>query len=433
MWTGMTIDARDLGIVADGMTDMAEALTETLAYVAEAGGAVLALPAGTIRCNSAVFWPAANGLTLTGQGLGLTTLEFVDSADGGLVYNAGTRISACWIKDLSIHGGGETSGIGLDLSDWDRGGLEHLRVYVWDTCIRINSTASGGALHNEIVNCRLTNGFSVGLLLTGAQGPHQSHIHRGEISICGTGLWVDAPTDATYVEATSFESNGQAIYANGVRSHYRDIRLEGNEADVHFGPESGYNILSTGFWEAGRHRDDSGSSSNRIMPHGYWTSQTEYQPLLYVPVDPMCVKMSEQIPGAGMAVSHLFDVYEARRVSELSFVPCAQAGNVEMGLFEADGTMRTSTGPVPVGAEGMLQNLALTDPVYLGPARRYYICILFDSETAGFYGFTASPEGFQLGQNEILARQSQLDFPFGQQNPITSADGTTMTLFARIG
>lgn len=425
----------DAAIVANGVTDMSVILTASLATLAAAGGGIRQLPAGTIKCNSAVTWPTANNVALVGKGIGATTLDFSASTTGGLVYAAPTRISYSALWQLSIHGGGAGSGIGIDFADTDVLTLEECRIYNWDTCVKISSTATRGALRNRIIGCILTNGTTNGLWLTGAQGPHETLLIGGQLSICGTGLRIDSPTDDCRVFGTQLESNTQAINTNGCRGEF-DCRFEGNTADMLFGASAYYNTLCTGFFDPAKHSDvatGAGIGTNRVVPKGFFTSVTERLAPYYIPGDPMSLALTSQVPGNLMSVSHIFHIDNMRKVTTVSIVPTVQSGNVDIAICNAGGTVLASTGSTAVGAINTKQDINLTAPVYLGPDRDYYITTMFDNGTAGLAGVTSTANGFALMQSEIGGRQQTLTFPIAAQNPLSGASGTTIVPAVRLG
>jgi len=401
-------------------------IAEALAVVGEQGG-VVQLPAGTYDLDGFLDWPNLPNVTLRGEGADATILE------GGIRFPGGVRIPRWRIEDLSIHGQGE--GIGLHVIDGDRGELRNVRCTVWETCVKISSTLSLGALHNDILRCTLTNAEQVCLHLTDQQGPHQTHIHGGEISKSkGVGLQVDAPTDNTEVLGVSFEAHAQAMLISGVRGHYLGFRLEGNERDVLLTEESGYNILQTGFFDPDKHEDRSTSYSNRVLPYGLWTSATERKAMHYVPADPMALPLKPLTPGARSAVSHLFQIYEMFRLESLSFVPAVQAGNVDLAVCSTDGTVIASTGPVPVGPIDQWQEVRLPKVRNLVASRQYYVVIASDNDDFAFHGVESTLPGFQLGQGHVLARQKQLtDWPIGVQDCVSGGSGTRLTPAISVG
>lgn len=438
------IDVRELGFyslaVADGVTNNTATLTAELAALGAAGGGTLWLPVGTVKCNSVVTWPANDNCSLAGAGIQATNLSFAASVTGGIVYATPTRIFRCFMHDFSLIGNNAPSGIGLDVADWDRGGFDRLRVAAWDTCIKLTSTATRGALHNYFDDLIVTNGFTNGYWLTGAQGPHETRIKGGEASICGTGINITSAgttlTGAIRIEGVSVESNTEGILMGGNRSMI-DVRFEGNTHDLTTTTNAFYNDYFLGFFDPAKitlNEVTSGIGTNRIFPWGFASSATERLAPLYIPPWPMAYATGSIVPGNGVAVAHLFHVENVRKVSTLTYVPSVTAGNVDLAIANAGGTILASTGSTAVTTVNVRQDIALASPIYIGPGRDYYFYIMFDGGVAGFHGVTASSAAFQVMNNEIGGREkSGLTFPLAGNNVVSGGSGTTKIPIARLG
>jgi hypothetical protein len=149
-------DARDYGVVANGVTDTTSALNTAISTVAGSGGGTLVLPSGTLITSAAII--GAPSVSLLGNGPQATIISQTSTTANGLSLSSSGVVSAGFsIEKIGFTGPGSGTGDGIhfagepfaylsmrDVNVQDFGGTGvHIEGPIVATLERIVSTTNG--------------------------------------------------------------------------------------------------------------------------------------------------------------------------------------------------------------------------------------------------------------------------------------------------
>lgn len=100
-----------------------------------------------------------------------------------------------------------------------------------------------------------------------------------------------------------------------------------------------------------------------------------------------------------------FTVTRAQTVTQVSYRPSTQSGNIDFGIYDASYNRLASTGSTACPATGALRTTALTAPVTLYPGRLYRGAYAADNATVAMLSgaISASPA---VGDANLLSQQA---------------------------
>lgn len=142
--------------------------------------------------------------------------------------------------------------------------------------------------------------------------------------------------------------------------------------------------------------------------------------LLFVETVPWNTVSVSGAPGANFLGCVWLTVLRELTVSQVKFYVATQNGNIDIGIYQSDGTTLTkiaSTGSTAVGAIGM-QTIALTGSVTLDPANDYYLGFILDG--TGSLGRPASLVNAAVSLQEKMAVTKAQTFPLPATTTLAS-------------
>lgn len=108
-------DARDYGVVADGVTDTTTALNNAIVAVSTGGGGTLVLPSGTLVISNVIN--LASSVSLLGNGQEATIISQTSTSHHGLYLSSASVVSAGFvIEELALTGPSSGAGDGIHIA-----------------------------------------------------------------------------------------------------------------------------------------------------------------------------------------------------------------------------------------------------------------------------------------------------------------------------
>lgn len=217
------VSVKDFGAVGDGVTDDTAAIQAALNASVGVGHTIL-MPSGTYKITSTLQWPIEWPVSLIGEGIEATNINYTGSADAFDMADAGasTKYVKSSIESLCLIGNGSTSVNGINIRQAYAIALRNIRIYNFEVGVRIEWTWSvildfvridacsqvGLELHSEANNiscycCEFLNNAK-GIYTAGAR------------AVLFSGSTIEANTQyGAYITANSTDSQSENIVFHG--------------------------------------------------------------------------------------------------------------------------------------------------------------------------------------------------------------------------
>lgn len=152
----------------------------------------------------------------------------------------------------------------------------------------------------------------------------------------------------------------------------------------------------------------------------------------FVETIPFSVVSGNAAPGANFPAFYRKRVAKAITVSNITIYVATQVGNIDVGIYQSDGTTLTkiaSSGSTAVGSASAKQVVALTASVSLVPGVDYYFAVVADNTSS--IGRTAALISTAIGAVDNMALTKALAFPLPATSTLASLSGIASIFWMR--